>query len=140
MKRSVRNRAKATLKKRTRRGFRGYPIATVAYYGPDDRTVNRISVGIIAEDGGEADMRRFYGEPGQNIRDDIPIHRAVVDHIKARKVVSVALLDQVNGCSCHDDDEMPAAVRCAVPCTFWEDVERPTDRLQRMLGTDDEEE
>jgi hypothetical protein len=41
-------RACKQLSKRAERGFRGYPLATVALYGPDDRTATRLTVGIVA--------------------------------------------------------------------------------------------
>ena len=141
MKMRLRNRPKATLVKRARRGFRGYPVATLAYYGPDDRTAIRISVGVATVEDGEMEMRRWYGRPGQNLHHDVAIHKEVLAHINARQVASVAILDKINGCACQDDDEMPAAVRCTTPCGFWEGVERPTDRLRRILYlTGDEEE
>ena len=36
------------LKKLSNKGFRGYPIATVAYYGPDDKHATKIAVGTIS--------------------------------------------------------------------------------------------
>lgn len=41
------------LKKKAKRGFRGYPIATIAYYGPNDKFATKVAVGIIAEEGDE---------------------------------------------------------------------------------------
>jgi len=40
-------RARKRLSKRAKRGFRGYPIATVALYGPDDRAATKLTVGIV---------------------------------------------------------------------------------------------
>ncbi|SEJ90916.1 hypothetical protein SAMN05192539_102313 [Paraburkholderia diazotrophica] len=31
------------LAKKARRGFCGYPVATVAFYGPDDRRATKVS-------------------------------------------------------------------------------------------------
>jgi len=36
------------LSKRAKRGFRGYPIATVALYGPDDRAATKLTGGIVS--------------------------------------------------------------------------------------------
>ena len=35
------------LRKKVRRGFRGYPVATIAFYGPDDRRASKVAVGIL---------------------------------------------------------------------------------------------
>ena len=34
------------LKKLLNKGFRGYPIATIAYYCPDDKNATKVAVGI----------------------------------------------------------------------------------------------
>jgi hypothetical protein len=38
------------LKKKAKQGFRGYPVATITYYGPDDKRASKVSVGIILEE------------------------------------------------------------------------------------------
>jgi hypothetical protein len=39
-------RARKRLGKRAKRGLRGYPVATVALYGPDDTRATKLTVGI----------------------------------------------------------------------------------------------
>ena len=34
------------LEKKARKGFRGYPVATIAYYGPDDRHATKAGESI----------------------------------------------------------------------------------------------
>ncbi len=53
-------RARKRLSKRAKKGFRGWPAATVALYGPDDSTATKITVGIVpAEDAEATDLRRW---------------------------------------------------------------------------------
>ena len=40
-------RARKRLNKRAKRGFRGWPLATVALYGPDDTMATKLTVGIL---------------------------------------------------------------------------------------------
>src|SRR5215472_3802731 len=47
-------RARKRLSKRAKRGFRGYPIATVAMYGPDDTKATKLTVGIVQAKDAEA--------------------------------------------------------------------------------------
>ena len=35
------------LKKKTHKGFRGYPVATIAHYGPNDQHATKVVVSII---------------------------------------------------------------------------------------------
>ena len=39
-------RARKRLRKRAKRGLRGYPVATAALYGPDDTRATKLTVGI----------------------------------------------------------------------------------------------
>jgi hypothetical protein len=56
-------RFRKSLRKRLRRGFRGYPVATVAYYGPDDQRASKVAVGITNGEGQEvAELRRWFSE------------------------------------------------------------------------------
>jgi hypothetical protein len=36
-----------SLEKRSRRAFRGYPLATAAFYGPNDQRATKVAVGIV---------------------------------------------------------------------------------------------
>jgi len=40
-------RARKRLRKRAKRGLRGYAVATVALYGPDDTRATKLAVGIV---------------------------------------------------------------------------------------------
>lgn len=38
---------KSALRKKANRGFRGYPLATMAFYGPDDQVASKVAVGVL---------------------------------------------------------------------------------------------
>ncbi|WP_245254200.1 hypothetical protein [Paraburkholderia sp. LEh10] len=48
------------LLKESRKGFCGYPVATVAFYGPDDTRATKVSVGIIADEDANADPVEWW--------------------------------------------------------------------------------
>jgi len=50
----IKGRSQTPLKKKARRGFRGYPVATVAFYGPDNTRATKVAVGIVPGEGAEA--------------------------------------------------------------------------------------
>jgi hypothetical protein len=67
-------RARKRLTKRAKRGFRGWPLATVALYGPDDTTATKLTVGIVpGEDTEATDLRRWLSKDQTDIRDDIRV-------------------------------------------------------------------
>lgn len=51
-------RNRKSLAKRARKGQRGYPIATVAYYGPNNMRASKVVCGIIQYDGAEAESMK----------------------------------------------------------------------------------
>jgi hypothetical protein len=58
-------RARKRLSKRAKKGFRGWPVATVALYGPDDTTATKLTVGIVpGEDAEATDLRRWLSKTG----------------------------------------------------------------------------
>jgi hypothetical protein len=64
-------RAPSPLQKKARRGFRGYPMATVAFYGPDDQRASKIVVGIVTEEGQEpTTVERWFVADRDARRDD----------------------------------------------------------------------
>lgn len=70
-------------------GFRGYPLATVALYGPDDRTATKLAVGIVpAEHADATELRRWFSE-GADIRDDADIAEEVLAFVAAAGARSV---------------------------------------------------
>jgi hypothetical protein len=48
---ALKDRHKIALWKKARRGFSGYPIATVAFHGPDDKVATKVSVAIVHGEG-----------------------------------------------------------------------------------------
>ena len=76
-------RARKRLSKRAKRGFRGYPIATVALYGPNDTRATKLTVGIVpAEDADATDLRRWFSEAA-DIRNDAGVAEEVLAFIDA---------------------------------------------------------
>ena len=87
-------RARKRLSKRAKRGFRGYPLAPVALYGPDDRTATKLAVGIVpAEHADAAELRRWFSE-GADIRNDTDIAEEVRALVAAAGARSVVMTDK----------------------------------------------
>ena len=58
------------LTKRIRRGFRGYPIATVAFYGPTADLATKIAVSIVPDERSQPDLLERWFSEGNDIRND----------------------------------------------------------------------
>jgi hypothetical protein len=58
------------LGKKARRGFRGYPVATIAFYGPDNRMATKGAVTLVlASEQKPAELRRWLSD-GRDVRTD----------------------------------------------------------------------
>ena len=74
----IRRLSDRPLKKKARRGFRGYPLGTVAFYGPDDQRASKAAVGIIEAEGAEAAfLERFFSLSG-DVREDREIEASIL--------------------------------------------------------------
>jgi len=106
------------LAKKRQKGPRGYPVATVAYYGPDDRRASKVSVGIILEaDADVAELERWTSET-TDVRNDPAILEAVVRFIEQHGAKTVVGLDRIIGCPHEEGIDYPEGQACPV-CVFW---------------------
>src|SRR3954470_12499044 len=91
-------RARKRLTKKAKKGFRGYPVATVAFYGPDDRRASKLAVGIVLAENQEAvELKRWFAEQG-DVRGDVRIAEEVLAYMEGFGVRSVAMVDRIIGC------------------------------------------
>ena len=112
------------LNKKARKGFRGFPVATVAFYGPDNTRATKLSVGIVpAENAEVTDLRRWFAET-VDIRNDTPVAEEVLAFIEAAGAKSVMMADRIIGCPHEEgiDYEGPTCPHCP----FWAGRDRWT--------------
>jgi hypothetical protein len=111
--------------KKARRGFSGYPVATVAFYGPDDKVATKVSVGIVAvENEGPVALERWFSETG-DVRNEYNIIEKILQFIRAHGAKSVAMVDRVIGCPHEEGVDYPEGSACP-RCLFWAHRERWT--------------
>jgi len=56
------SQARKRLTKRAKKGFQGYPIGTLAFYGPDDRRATKLVASIVEREGEEPSvMEKWFG-------------------------------------------------------------------------------
>jgi hypothetical protein len=114
------------LRKKAKKGLRGWPVATIAFYGPDLSRASKASVGIIAYDGAEPQMRSWLLEAG-DVRRDPVITAEIVAHIEEHGAVSIVMADGIFGCP-HQQGADYESEWCPV-CEFWRGRDRYTGKL-----------
>jgi len=119
----IRRDPRQSLRKKARRGFRGYPVASIAYYGPDDQRASKIAVGIISAEGAEAEpLERWFSEVG-DVRTDRDIGLLVVEFIRQHGAKSVVITDRIIGCP-HEERIDYAEGQSCPRCPFWTSRDR----------------
>jgi hypothetical protein len=85
------------LQKKARRKT-GFPVATIACYGPNDRFASKVVVGIIAseKDADNALIEKWYSED-KDIRQDADIARQILQYIADHEVERVVMMDRIIG-------------------------------------------
>ncbi|MGH9405645.1 MAG: hypothetical protein ACRD3D_07415 [Terriglobia bacterium] len=107
------------LQKKARRGFRGYPAATIALYGPDDRRATKIAVGIIDKEGAEpVEMRCWFVEEG-DIREDALIQGEILSFVRSHGALTVITADRIIGCPHEEGVDYPKGQAYCPQCAFW---------------------
>jgi hypothetical protein len=111
------------LTKRSNRGFRGYPLATVAFYGPDDRRASKVAVGIVRAEGEEPHVLERWFADDTDVRDQLPVIAAIQQLIDTHGSKSVLMLDRIIGCPHEEGKDYPMGATCP-RCPFWADRDR----------------
>ena len=73
----VENRFLKRLSKKARKGLRGWPIATIASYGPNLSQATKVAVGIVPSENAEVEELRDWKVEHGYIRADSAIAREI---------------------------------------------------------------
>jgi len=116
------------LAKKARKGFRGYPVATISFYGPTDRFASKAAVGIVLHEGGEAELLERWFSDEVDIRFNRSLIRQIGEFIRSHNVKSVVMPDRIIGCPHEEGIDYPEGESCP-ECPFWEGRDRWTGEL-----------
>jgi hypothetical protein len=120
------DRSLKRLSKKSRRGFRGYPMATMAAYGPNDRHASKLVVSIFVREGVEGEMHKWFSDTA-DVRSDPKIAAEILDLLEQNSVLTVAMPDRIIGCP-HEEGTDYEGEYCPM-CPFWIGRDRFTGKL-----------
>lgn len=112
------------LNKKGRKGFRGWPVATIAFYGPDLSRATKIAVGIVPSESAAVEELRDWKVEHGDIRADSRVAREVLEFIEKHQARSVVMADGIIGCP-HQEGIDYEGEWCPV-CEFWRGRDRFT--------------
>jgi hypothetical protein len=106
------------LKRKARRSFRGYPIATVAFYGPDNTRASKVAVAILnTQDAEPAALERWFTEE-DDVRTDPAVGAEILRFVQDHGAKSVVMTDRIIGCPHEEGIDYPEGQACP-QCPFW---------------------
>jgi hypothetical protein len=118
-----------TLEEKARRKMVEYPVATIAYYGPDHLFASKVVVGIILtekdEDAGE--FKEWYST-GVDVRKDANILQEILKFIQEKDAKRVTMVDRIIGCPHEEGIDFPEGEACP-QCPYWENRDRWSGEL-----------
>jgi hypothetical protein len=106
------------LEKKAKQGFRGYPIATIAFYGPTDVFASKVAVAVFRTEGQEPEVLERFFSQGTDVRFDEGVGEKVLSLIQSYGVQSVVMTDGILGCPHEEGIDYPNGASCP-QCPFW---------------------
>ncbi len=107
----------------------GYPVGSIAYYGPDNTFASKVVVGITVseKDNDVAELRKWFAET-TDVRQDQAINDEILDFIMQHNVQRVVLVDRLIGCPHEEVVDYPEGQPCP-HCPYWAHRDRWTGEL-----------
>jgi hypothetical protein len=123
--------ASSWVERKFRPGFRGYPIATIAFYGPDDKLATKVVVSAFLRESSEPDfLERWFSKGDIDVREDLDIGEQILAFLKPHAPRSTVITEGIIGCPHEEGLDYPEGASCP-QCPFWAGRDRFThDRIQ----------
>jgi len=108
-------------------GNKGYPLATIAYYGPNNKKATKAVVGIFCtEHEGDPDDIKKWLHCDPDIRINSEVNKEILSYLEENKVKTVILADRIMGCIHEEGLDYPKGEECPI-CKFWIGKDRFSD-------------
>ena len=115
------------LEKKARRKSVEYPVATIAFYGPDNLFASKVVVGIILSEKDEAELKKWFST-GPDVRKDPGINQEILKLIAEKGVKRVTMVDRIVGCPHEEGVDYPEGETCQL-CSYWKNRDRWTGKI-----------
>jgi hypothetical protein len=106
--------SRKTFGKKANKSFRGYPVATITFYEPDNKKATKVAVAIVPIAEAEPDEPWRWISDDRDVRTDPLIAAGVLTFIDGASVKTIAMADWIIGCPHEEgiDYEGPTCPRC----------------------------
>ena len=113
---------KKLLTKKVRKGDKGYPIATIAFYGPNNNLATKAVCAIIRYEGAEIEpMKKWFSS--LDVRKSELVMSVILYFIDSNGAKSVSMIQEVIGCPHEEGIDYPEGDYCP-ECNYWKGHDR----------------
>ena len=123
----VEDRPLKRLRKKARKSMRGWPVATIAFYGPNLSQATKVAVGIVPFENEDVVAMRDWKVDHGDVRADSGIAQEILEFIEKHGALSVVMTDGIIGCP-HQEGIDYEGEWCPV-CDFWHGRDRFTGQM-----------
>lgn len=116
------------LRKKASPGKSGFPIATVAFYGPNNALANKVAVGIVLGPDQKVGALQRWRSTSIDIRKNELIAREVLEFLRREGVSKVVMMEKIMGCPHEEGIDYPDGESCPA-CPYWRNRDRFTHEL-----------
>lgn len=88
------DKAKKRIAKQVKKGFNGYPLVSLAYFGDTPDIAQEVVISFVAEDGAEPQVQKFACKT--DAREDETIQSTLVKIIERAEAATVAEVEGVS--------------------------------------------
>ena len=112
------------LRKKSKLGDQGFPRATLAFYGPDDKRATNAVLGIFLREEDKATLYRYFSQD-KDARFKLEIQESILALLKEHHVRSLIMIEKIFGCRHEEAIDYPEGEACP-QCPFWNGRDRFT--------------
>lgn len=107
--------------------MKGYPVATVAFYGPTNAIATKLVCGIlISEDAEVEPIKKWFSE--RDVRKSEKVLGEVLAFIEENGTKSISMIEQIIGCPHEEAIDYPEGESCP-KCSYWKGRDRFTHEM-----------
>jgi len=110
------------------KGDKGYPIATIAFYGPNNNLATKAVCAIISHEGAEVEPMKKWFSPS-DLRKSELITSEILSFIDANGAKSVSMIQDIIGCPHEEGIDYPEGDYCT-ECNYWKGRDRFSGEIE----------
>jgi len=110
-------KSKKLLDKKVRKGDKGFPVATIAFYGPNNNFATKVVCSIIESEEAEPEpMKKWFSS--FDLRRSEHVISEMLVFIEENGAKSVTMFQQIIGCPHEEGIDYAEGIYCP-ECSYW---------------------